>query len=108
MTKVTSANMHFQIITAIGSVRTIGTFEGLVGRMGDHVVLEVLTLVSPADTLATHRAYNCLPTASHAHTCTCLQRQGTASASPHPACSNKNKCSLEPLTVGTIQINGLY
>lgn len=72
--------MYFHVITAIGTVWAVGTLEGLVACVRDHVVLEVLTFIPPADYLPTHWTQNRLPTASRAHAC--LQRQGTASARP--------------------------
>lgn len=59
--------MYFHVITAIGTVWAVGTLEGLVACVRDHVVLEVLTFIPPADYLPTHWTQNRLPTASRAH-----------------------------------------
>lgn len=53
---VTGANVHFHIVAAIGPMWAVGTLEGLVGSVGYHVVLEVLTLVAAGETLATNWA----------------------------------------------------
>lgn len=53
---VAGTYVYFHIVAAIGPVWAIRALEWLVGGVGDHVVLEVLALVTAGDTLATNGA----------------------------------------------------
>lgn len=58
MVEVESANVKFEVVDAVGSVRAVGAAVRALTRVGEHVALQVLLAVHPRDEPTTDGALN--------------------------------------------------